>query len=121
MAEEKKILMVEDDRDFTESLRLLLEIKKFTVVTARSGEEALDLFTENDYCCVLMDIKLPGLSGVETLDALLRRSPGTKVVMMTGCERGSEEVVSATSIGAAGVLYKPFRIADLLNLIDGIL
>lgn len=118
MADENKILMVEDDRDFSESLKLLLEIKDLSVETANSGEEALDLFEGNDYCCVLMDIKLPGMTGIETLDKMLRLSPGTKVIMMTGCERGSEEVVSATKTGAVNVLYKPFRIGDLLKLVE---
>lgn len=118
MTDENKILVVEDDRDFCESLKLLLEIKDLSVVSANSGEEALDLFDQNNYCCVLMDIKLPGMTGIETLDEIMRRSPRTRVIMMTGCERGSEEVLSATRAGAFNILYKPFRIGDLLELVE---
>ncbi len=118
MDDRRHLLLVEDDRDFSESLRLLLEIKGFAVTRAVSGEEALDLFEENRFCCVLMDIKLPGMSGVETLAAIMSRAPDTRALLMTGCERGSDEVISASRSGAISVLYKPFRINELLNYID---
>ena len=114
----KHILLVEDDRDFSESLKLLLQIKGFEISLASSGEEALDLFAGSDYCCVLMDIKLPGISGVETLEKILEQAPQTRILLMTGCERGSEEVASANMAGASAVLYKPFRINELLDYIN---
>ena len=118
MAELEKILLVEDDHDFSESLRLLLQIKGFEAVLARSGEEALDLFDADPFGFVLMDIKLPGMSGVETLEELLVRAPRTRILLMTGCERGSGEVASASMTGAIGILYKPFRINELLGYIE---
>ena len=77
-----------------------------------------DVYFEGDFSFVLMDIKLPGLSGVETLNIILEQSPKTRILLMTGCERGSAEVASANMAGAIGVLYKPFRINDLLTLIN---
>lgn len=112
------ILLVEDDRDFAESLKLLLQMKGHEVTTVASGEEALDVYSETDFSFVLMDIKLPGLSGVETLDNILESSPQAQVLLMTGCERGSAEVITATMAGAIGVLYKPFRINELLSMIN---
>ncbi len=116
--ERRHILLVEDDRDFSESLKLLLQIKGYITTLAASGEEALDLFTPGKFCCVVMDIKLPGISGVETLEKILKQTPQTKILLMTGCERGSEEGASANMSGAVAVLYKPFRINELLSYID---
>lgn len=118
MKTEKKILLVEDDRDFAESLKLLLQMKGFSVVAVASGEEAIDLHPSGHFSFVLMDIKLPGISGVDALNAILEQAPSAKVLLMTGCERGSDEVMSANRAGAISVLYKPFRINDLLKIID---
>lgn len=118
---EKQLLIVEDDRDFSESLRLLLQIKGFSVKLAASGEEALDLIHDDDFFCVLMDIKLPGISGIETLEKIVAEQPGARVLLMTGCERGSPEAASAHKVGAHHVLYKPFRINDLLYIINKLL
>lgn len=114
----RKLLLVEDDRDFSESLRLLLQIKGYSVDHAISGEQALDIIPNDDYYCVLMDIKLPGISGIETLEKILSDRPNTRVLLMTGCERGSPEVASAHKVGAEHVLYKPFRINELLTSLD---
>ncbi len=117
-SDRKHILLVEDDRDFSESLKLLLQVKGFEITLAMSGEEALDLFSPDKYCCVLMDIKLPGISGVETLEKILAQSPPARILLMTGCERGSAEVATANMAGAVAVLYKPFRINELLSYIN---
>ncbi len=114
----RKLLLVEDDRDFSESLRLLLQMKGFAVSLAYSGEEAIDLHRDGAFDYILMDIKLPGMSGIETLDQIVDHYAEAKVLLMTGCERGSEEVASANMTRAIGVLYKPFRINDLLNFIN---
>jgi len=119
MTKDRKLLLVEDDRDFSESLRLLLQIKGYDVTLAYSGEEALDLYGKDDYCCILMDLKLPGLSGIDTVERIHRESPGTRVLLMTGCERGSSEVAAANQVGAIDVLYKPFRINELLSCLNG--
>jgi DNA-binding response OmpR family regulator len=115
----RKLLLVEDDRDFSESLRLLLQMKGFDVTLAYSGEEAIDIYRAGEFCYILMDIKLPGMSGIETLNHLMEHYAEAKILLMTGCERGSDEVASANMTKAIGVLYKPFRINDLLNFIDG--
>ena len=118
MSDRNRILLVEDDHDFAESLNLLLQIKGFETIVTNSGEEALDVYSEQEFDCILMDIKLPGITGVETLSRILEQAPGAKILLMTGCERGSPEVLSASLAGAAGVLYKPFRINDLLSIIN---
>ena len=118
MLNNNSILLVEDDRDFADSLKLLLQIKGFEPTVVGSGEEALDEYFAKDYSCVLMDIKLPGISGVDTLNRILEQRPKAKILLMTGCERGSNEVLSASTAGAIGLLYKPFRINDLLTMIN---
>lgn len=114
----RKLLLVEDDRDFSESLRLLLQMKGFDVTLAYSGEEAIELYRDDTFYYILMDIRLPGMSGIETLNQIMASSAEAKILLMTGCERGSSEVASANMTKAIGVLYKPFRVNDLLNFIN---
>ena len=118
MIKKNAILLVEDDRDFAESLKLLLQIKGFEPTVVVSGEEALDAYSENEFSYIVMDIKLPGISGVETLSQILEQAPKAKILLMTGCERGSSEVLAANMAGAIGVLYKPFRINELLSMLN---
>jgi len=112
-----EILLVEDDRDFSESLKLLLEMKNFSVVVVGSGEEAVDVYSSRSFSCVLMDIKLPGISGLEALEQIQEINSDARILLMTGCERGSDEVASAQMAKTIGVLYKPFRIKELLTII----
>ena len=60
------VLIVDDDRDFSESLAMAVESKGFVVERAFSGEEAIEIFRERDFDIAFMDVKLPGKNGVES-------------------------------------------------------
>ena len=118
---EHKLLIVEDDRDFAESLKMVVSMREHAVQIVHSGEEALDIFNPAEHSIILMDIRLPGINGVETLLQLRDRHPTIPILIMTGCERGSEEAVLAETAGATDLLFKPFKIMQMLDQIDNIL
>lgn len=112
-----RVLVVEDDRDFAESLTIALGTRKCEVEIAYTGEDAIRMFHERAYDIAFMDIKLPGKNGVESLTEILTFAPLARIVMMTGY---SEPALldQARRAGAVDVLRKPFRMRDLLGFID---
>ena len=112
-----RVLVVEDDRDFAESLVIALGTRKCQVDIAGSGEEAVRKFRHGRYDIAFMDVKLPGMNGVQSLAEILLVAPDAKVVMMTGFSEPSL-LEQALRTGAMAVLLKPFRMRDLLAYID---
>jgi two-component system response regulator HydG len=112
-----RILIVDDDRDHAESIADLLELRGYQTELALSGEAAAARFREVDFDLVFMDVKLPGMNGVETFFEFRRIRPAAKVMMMTGYSV-AELVAQAVENGALGVLHKPFAIEDLLAALE---
>jgi two-component system, NtrC family, response regulator HydG len=113
------VLIVDDDRDHAESIADILAMHGHDVDMAFSGEEAVRRFNEREFDLTLMDVKLPGMNGVETFFELRRQRADAQVIMMTGFS--VEQLLSQAILnGARGVLYKPLAIADLLRAIGGI-
>lgn len=112
-----RALIVDDDRDHAESVADVLDIRGYAVELAYSGEEGAERFRQADYDIVLMDVKLPGMNGVETFFEFRKIRPDAKVLMMTGYSV-EELVAQAVENGALGVLYKPFAIERLLDVLD---
>ena len=112
-----KVLVVEDDRDFAESLVIALGTRNCQVEIAYSGEEAVRMFHDRSYDIAFMDIKLPGQNGVQSLAEILTFAPQARVVMMTGFSEPAL-LEQARRTGAVDVLRKPFRMRDLLGYID---
>lgn len=112
-----RVLVVEDDRDFAESLAIALGTRNCTVETAYTGEDAIRMFHDRAFDIVFMDIKLPGKNGVQSLTEILDFAPQARIVMMTGFSEPSL-LEQARRAGALDVLRKPFRMRDLLGFID---
>jgi two-component system, NtrC family, response regulator HydG len=115
----KRILIVDDDRDHAESLADILDARGHRVELAHSGEAALARFCDTDFDLTLMDVRLPGMSGVETFFEFRRVRPGAQVLLMTGYSL-EHLVAQAVENGALGVLRKPFSTEDLLSAIDDV-
>lgn len=112
-----RVLVVEDDRDFAESLAIVLGTRDCTVDCAYTGEEAVRLFHERLYDITFMDIKLPGKNGVQVLAEILAFAPQARIVMMTGFSDPAL-LEQARQAGAMDVLRKPFRMKDLLAYVE---
>jgi two-component system, NtrC family, response regulator HydG len=114
-----RILVVDDDKDHAESIVDLLELRGYGVEAAHSGEDALELFARRPFDLTIMDVKLPGINGVETFFQLRKTRPGAQAIMMTGLNL-DELIASAVGNGVAEILRKPFAMADLINAITAV-
>ncbi|HZT87641.1 MAG TPA: response regulator [Stellaceae bacterium] len=114
-----RIFIVDDDTDHAESIADVLETRGYQVELAASGEEAVARFHEADFDVVLMDIKLPGMNGVETFFEFKKIRPSAHVFMMTGYSV-EQLIAQAVENGALGVLKKPFEMPDLLATLDDV-
>jgi two-component system, NtrC family, response regulator AtoC len=118
MSEKSRILLVDDEPAMLRYIRTLLEVDDYKVETASNGEEALariDKGLEPDL--VLLDVLMPGIDGLETLEQLRQKRPTAKVVMLS-CVNDTRKVVQAMRLGAHDYITKPFQKAELDAVID---
>ena len=108
-----KILIVDDDRDLAESFKELLEFDGHEVVVRFSGEAGLTALEESDFGRVFLDVKLPGIDGVETLKQIRSRRKAVRVIMTTGFDLAGL-VQSANENGVTCILQKPLDVEDIL-------
>jgi DNA-binding NtrC family response regulator len=108
-----RVLIVDDDVELTDSLADALQLNDIIVAVANSGEEALDLIKIQSFDCVLMDIMMPGMNGIETMRRAMEFSPGITVILMTAYS--IEELIDeAKGQGAVTVLKKPLQVDALV-------
>ncbi len=114
-----KVLIVDDDPDLLESLRLVLELAGFAVITAENGVRGLQAFRNTGPAAVLIDIVMPKLDGIETARQMRREGPDAKIIVMSGSPRlGKLELAAAArELGAVAALEKPFDPARLTTLL----
>jgi len=118
MSEAAKILLVDDEPGMLRYIRTLLEVDDYKVETATTGEEALQHLEKGLLPdLVLLDVLMPGIDGIETLEKLRQKRPGLKVVMLS-CVNDTRKVVQAMRLGAQDYLTKPFQKAELDRVID---
>ncbi len=106
------VLIVEDENLLLNSLRKALSKEGYQVITATSGEEALDSFKANSTDVVLLDVRLPGMDGIQVLQRIKSLDVGVPVVIMTAFS-GIKGAVEAIKLGAYDYIAKPFDIEEL--------
>ncbi len=112
-----KILVVDDERSVLAAFHEILKDRGHEVVTATRGEEALDAIQARDFELVVMDVHLPGISGLEALRRIKSLRPKLPIIMMTG--RGTmNTAIEATKTGAFDYHLKPLDPAEILRTID---
>lgn len=107
-----KLLIVDDDEDMREDLARLFRKQGQEVTVAVSGEDALDKAARTSFDVVLLDLHLPGISGIDVLTKLKERQPELEALMLTA-HSSIETAVEAMRRGAYDYLAKPFRTSDL--------
>ncbi|MBI4467861.1 MAG: sigma-54-dependent Fis family transcriptional regulator [Acidobacteria bacterium] len=107
------ILIVDDEQGIRQALRGVFEDEGYSVGAVESGEACLAAFEQRDYACVLLDVWLPGLSGIETLQRLGPSHPHTAFVMISG-HATIETAVQATKLGAFDFIEKPLSLDRIL-------
>jgi DNA-binding response OmpR family regulator len=110
-----KVMLVDDDRDWVESMADLFEAYGYEVEVALDGGAALRRFRERDYDIAFMDVRMPVMNGVDSFLAIRQEKPAAKVVMMTGL-RGS--AAKALEAGALGLLEKPCGFEAMLAFVE---
>jgi len=116
MAEKIKLLICDDEVKFLESIAQRLELRGFDVTKATSGQEAVDAASEGKFDLALLDLKMPGMNGIEVLEILKKDHKYLEVIILTG--HGSiDSAVESTKLGAFGYLSKPYELDNLLEVL----
>lgn len=110
------ILIIDDDDQLRKSFERLLKEEGYHVMSAASGEEGLDVLNENMPDLVILDVRLPGMTGLETFNLIHQIEPKLPAIIMTAFGT-TETAIEATKLGAFDYILKPFEIPDMLNVI----
>lgn len=121
MAEATSTVLIVDDQDSIRmSLAAVLEDSGYNIIEAENGYQAIDAVKQSSIDLVLLDIKMPGINGVQTFREIKKISPGTAVVMMTGFAL-EDLVEAALEEGAYSVVYKPFDVEKIISLVESVI
>lgn len=116
------ILVVDDEKSIRDFATQVLKKYGYTVHTAASGEEALDLFirSSKEIDLVILDIGMPGMGGNKCLQEMIKLDPSAKVVVASGYSMDGQ-IMQPLETGALGYISKPYKVADLLNEVRNVL
>jgi len=115
-----RILVVDDDTMIRHFVDLVLTQQGYKVVTAAASDTALQLLGRESFALVLLDINMPGMTGLDVL-RLMRSRPGRPKILMMTAHRDPATIMKAVEQGADGYLAKPFKPHDLLKHIETVL
>ena len=111
------LLIVDDEEDFLESISKSLRVRDFNVLAVNRGEKAIEAAKNNPIDIALVDLKMPGINGEETLKALKEEHKWMEVVILTG--HGTiDSAVECTRLGACSYLQKPCELNELLEVLE---
>jgi two-component system, OmpR family, response regulator CpxR len=111
-----RVLLVDDEEQYTELLAQRLETRSLTVNTASNGDDALAFLDNHEVDVVILDVMMPGKSGIETLREMKSMRPLTEVIMLTG-DTTAKTAIDGMKLGAYDYLMKPTDLAELLEKI----
>lgn len=109
-----KLLFVDDEEELVSAVVERLEIRGIDGVGVTSGDEALRLLQREHFDVVLLDVKMPGVNGLDVLRTITRAYPDTRVILMTG-HGSAEDTELGLRLGAAACLQKPVDLETLLE------
>ncbi|MBI5605343.1 MAG: response regulator [Deltaproteobacteria bacterium] len=116
MPESFNVLIVDDEDDFRETLVKRFKKRNLNVFGAESGQTALDLMNAHLFDVVILDVKMPGMNGLDTLREMKKKNPLMEVILLTG-HASMESGVEGMHLGAFDYVMKPVNIDDLLEMI----
>ena len=112
-----RVMLVDDESEFLETLVKRLKKRDLNVTSAGNGEEALRRLDENPADVVVLDVKMPGMDGIAVLREIKSRHPLVEVIMLTG-HANVEVAIQGMELGAFDYLMKPMDIDELLYKIQ---
>ena len=116
MAKKGSILFCDDEEIMRDVLETILSSAGYKVDLARTGEEAVEAYSQKSYDVVLMDVSMPGMGGLTALEALMNLDPEAVVLMITAYAT-FDTAISAWEKGANGVIRKPFQNEQILAFV----
>jgi two-component system response regulator AtoC len=112
-----KVLVVDDEEDIREVIQDRLEAYGFTVITAGTGLEALKKLSMEKFDGIFLDVKMPELGGIETLEEIRKRDRKTPIIIITSSST-REAAIEAIAKGADEYVLKPFEWEELKGKIE---
>ncbi|MDD5561393.1 MAG: response regulator [Candidatus Omnitrophica bacterium] len=110
-----KVLVVDDELPVRDLLNDLLKRESYIVTVCPSGEEALELLKKDSFDVVLLDIKLPGISGLEVLKNIRDTNKGLAVIMITGFGYNEDLICKTKEFGCSGYIGKNMPVAQIIT------
>ena len=111
------VLIVDDEQRFVLTTTKIFERLGYSVLTAVRGEDALQILMEREVGVVLMDVSMPGMSGIETLAEIKKSHPLVEVIMITGA-LSRDLAAEGFRLGAYDFLLKPVSISDIVRKVE---
>jgi CheY-like chemotaxis protein len=118
------VLVIDDEQQQTRFVSKALEVAGFDTLAARDGAEGMTLLREYRPQLVITDLIMPVMEGIETIIEIRRSSPAMKIIAMSGGglrRDGMDFLQAARKLGADATLRKPFRVGELLDVVDDVL
>jgi len=112
-----RVLVVDDEKEFVETLSERLSLRNYDVTTSLSGDDAVEEVKNHLFDVIILDVLMPGMSGIETLREIKQIKPLTEVIMLTG-HATVETAIEGLKLGALDFLLKPCETDDLVAKID---
>ena len=112
-----RVLLVDDEEQFVQTLAERLEMRDYDVTTSFSGEDALEKVKGYNFDVIVLDVLMPGVDGVETLGEIKKIKPLTEVIMLTG-HATVETAIEGMKLGAYDYLIKPCETEELVTKIN---
>jgi len=112
-----KLLIVDDEADVREFAANFFRKRKIDVITASSGEEAIEIIEKQKPDLLLLDIKMGGIDGVETLRRVKQKDRDLKVIMVTGRKPEEDAFEACRRLGALDYIHKPLELDELEQVV----
>ena len=112
-----RVLLVDDEKEFVETLSERLSLRNYDVTTSLSGDDAVEKVKNHLFDVIILDVLMPGMSGIETLREIKKIKPLIEVIMLTG-NATVEAAIEGLKLGALDFLLKPCETEDLVAKID---
>lgn len=116
---ENKILIIDDEQGWRDLLYYELTMEGFKAITVQSGEEGVKIVEDNGFILIIIDIRMPGIDGIETIKKIKQIKPDMKFIMVTGYAE-EEKIKKGIELGAATYFYKPLELDRLMTTVKEI-
>jgi DNA-binding NtrC family response regulator len=117
MAGATRVLIVDDEPELTTTLVERLQFRGFDCKGVTSGQEALEQMDRDAYDVVVLDVKMPGIGGIEVIERLKEKYPRTQVILLTG-HSSAKTAESGLKLGAYEYVLKPVKLEILVEMIQ---